>query len=138
MPSEISIAKQLSGTECLEAICAALRNTLAKDDRFYGHIAYSGFKASVELKFHPYQSFVPDVERTIEVQEGDLTGEQGEEVKASVEMPVQAPNKVREEAGLPLPVLVTDEKGNSHEKWKKVGKQPTQLKVPTNRIIGGN
>jgi hypothetical protein len=113
-----------------------LRNTLSRDDRFSSHVAYSGFKAKIEFKFYPHQSFAPDCERTVEV-EGGFTGfDEVECIETRLDIPLRAPNKVREEADMPLPVLVTDEKGGSREEWKKVGKAPVQVKVPHNKVMG--
>lgn len=134
MQAEISIAKQLSGPECVEACIASFRNALARDDRFMPHMAYHGFRASFDFKFFPHNSFAPNVERTVEV----IGGEQGLEqpaVEVHVEIPLRPPNQVREEADLATPVLVTDGKGQSHEEWKRVGKKPTNG-TPKNKIKG--
>ena len=134
MQAEVSIAKQLSGPECLEACLATLRAALVKDDRFMPHMAYHGFRSTIDFKFYPHQSFAPPVERSVEL----IGGEQGKEqpaVEVHVEIPLRAPNVVREEADLPTPVLVTDGKGQSHEEWKRVGKAPKNG-TPTNKIKG--
>jgi hypothetical protein len=135
MPAEVSIAKQLSGPECLEACVSALRSTLVKDDRFMPHMAYHGFTADIVFKFTPHNSFAPPVERTLEVK----GGEQGMEQPSAmfhVELPLRPPNQVREEAQLPTPVLVADDKGQAHEEWKKTGSVPKQSPVPKNKIKG--
>lgn len=136
MPSEVSIAKQLSGSECREALLDSIRNMLVHDDRFANHVAYSGFTATIDLKFCAYQSFVPPVDRTFEVSKGDVSGTVEDDVSLKVEIPLRPPNQVREEADLPLPVLVIDEKGQSHEKWKRVGKNPPKEHVPHNKVKG--
>jgi len=135
MPTEVSIPKPLSGAECLESLFAALRAALMKDDRFGSHMAYPGFRAVLDLKFYPHQSYIPDMERTLEVVEGEI-GVEGTPITASVDLPVRPPNQVREEAGLPQPVLVTDGKGNSEEKWVKKGTMPPSVKVPKNKVMG--
>lgn len=131
MQSEVSIAKPLSGPECVEACFAALRNVLARDDRFATHIAYPGFRAVIRFNFYPHQSYVPDLERTIEVTGGEL-GKELDVVDVRVKIPVRPPNQVREEADMPQPVLVTDQTGQSHEEWKKttrmVPKQHNKVK----------
>jgi len=140
MPSEVSIAKPLSGTESLDACLASLRAVLAKDDRFSSHIAYKGFTATIDFKFSPHMSFamIPDVERTIEVSEGEIEGDAEETVEVEVELPVRPPNQVLEEAGLPQPVLVTGDQGQPHEEWKTVGKAPKNAPVPKNKVRGGS
>ncbi len=143
MPSEVSIAKPLSGTECLDACMSSLRTALGKDDRFSTHMAYSGFRAVIDFKFMPSMTFVPDVERTVEVVDGDMVGAEltADMVNSPtfgmiVEIPVRPPNQVREEAKMPQPVLVTDSKGQAHEEWKTVGKAPKNAAVPKNKMKG--
>lgn len=139
MQNEVSIAKPLSGPECLEACLHALKTALSKDDRFMQHVAYAGFTASIDFKFRPSMSFVPDVERTVKVEEGSQE-ELAEEptVSEKVELANRPPNVVREEAGMPQPVLVTDKDGQGHEEWrppvsKTVPKQP----VPKHNKVKG-
>jgi hypothetical protein len=138
MQSEVSIAKPLSGPECLESCLHALRMALSRDDRFMNHVAYTGFTATIDFKFRPSMSFVPDVERTVIVEEGDQTElEKEPTVEARVELTQRPPNQVREEAGMKQPVLVTDGQGNSREEWKRVAKVPRQGVIPThNKVVG--
>lgn len=138
MQSEVSIAKPLSGPECLEACLYALKSALGKDDRFMNHVAYSGFAATIEFKFRPSLSFVPDVERTVVVGEGDQTQlEEKPTVEEKITLAQRPPNQVREEAEMPQPVLVTDGQGQSREEWKKVGRPPKQGERPkVNRVRG--
>ena len=137
---EVSIAKQLAGNECLDSCMFELRKALAQDDRFSRHMSYPGFKAVIEFKFYPHQSYIPDIERTVQV-EHNFTGFDGvdfvesPDISKKIEIPVRAPNSVREETGLAQPVLVTDNKGQTHEEWKKVGSRPPAVKVPHNKVI---
>jgi hypothetical protein len=137
MQGEVSIAKPLSGPECLEACLTTLRTALSKDDRFMTHVAYSGFTAVIDFKFRPSLSFVPDVERTVDVSVGDLSGLEPEPtVVAHIEIPERPPNLVRQEADMATPVLVTDGKGQSHEEWKKTTKTiPKNLLPKHNKIV---
>ena len=135
MQSEVSIAKQLSGPECVEACLNAVRNALAQDDRFSTHMAYPGFRAVIDFHFFPHQSYIPEVERVVKVTGGEL-GKELEVVDVAVELPVRPPNQVREEAGMPQPVLVTDQNGQSHEEWKKVASKPPSQKFPHNKVKG--
>jgi hypothetical protein len=141
MSTEVSIAKQIAGNECLDSCMFELRKALASDDRFSQHMSYPGFKAVIDFKFYPHQSYIPDVERTVEV-ENNFTGFDGvdyvdsPEVSKKIEIPLRAPNTVREAAGLDQPVLVTDAKGHTHEEWKKIGKRPAAMKIPHNRVTG--
>jgi hypothetical protein len=136
MPSEVSIAKPLSGTESLDACLNSLRIALSKDDRFSSHMAYTGFRAVIDFKFYPVMTFVPDVERVVEVTEGEGEPETEPTVTETVEIPVRPPNQVREEADMPQPVLVTDSKGQGHEEWKRVAKASPKGAVPKNKIRG--
>ena len=140
---EVSIAKQLAGNECLDSCMFELRKALAADDRFSQHMSYPGFKAVIDFKFYPHQSYIPDVERTVEV-EHEFTGFDGVEfvdspdVSKRIEIPLRAPNTVREETGLSQPVLVTDNKGGTSEKWIPPAKnRPPAVKVPHNKVVGG-
>ena len=134
--SEVSIAKPLSGSESIDALFAALRAVLVKDDRFSNHMAYPGFRATLDLKFYPHQSYIPDIIRTVEVVETPTGIEKDPPIEAHVDIPLRPPNQVREEAGLMQPVLVTDAKGHTEEKWVKRVKQPPSPKVPKNRVLG--
>ena len=136
MPTEVSIAKPLSGTESLDACLTSLRAALAKDDRFSSHMAYTGFRAVIDFKFYPVMTFVPDIERTVEVVEGEGEPEKEPTVVETLEIPVRPPNQVREEADMPQPVIVTDSKGQGHEEWKKVAKSAPKGSVPKNKIRG--
>ena len=138
MQNEVSIAKPLSGPECIEACLHALKATLSKDDRFMNHVAYAGFSASIDFKFRPSMSFVPNVERTVEVNEGSQE-ELSEQptVEEKVELGLRPPNQVREEADMPQPVLVTDGKGQAHEEWKKTSKTPPKQAVPKHNKVKG-
>jgi hypothetical protein len=128
MQSEVSIAKPLSGPECLEACLNALKTALSRDDRFMNHVAYTGFHAVIDFKFRPSMSFVPDCEREVIVAEGDQQSlESSPTVSKTVIIPMRPPNQVREEADMAQPVLVTDGQGQSREEWKK-----STTKIPKN------
>lgn len=102
------------------------------------HVAYTGFKATIDFKFHPAMSFVPDVERTVEVVEGDTeTFDPNPPYEEHIELPQRPPNQVREEADMPQPVLVTDKDGNGHEEWKKPGKTPKLPAIPKHNKVKG-
>ena len=138
--AETSIAKPLSGTEALEACLIELRKALSKDDRFSTHMAYNGFKASIEFKFYPQLSYIPPIEREVKVAEGDQSDiAESPTVDEKVEIPLRPPNKVREESGMAQPILVTDGQGRSHEEWRKVSSRPEQPSVRNlkNIVKGG-
>lgn len=138
MQSEVSIAKPLSGTECLEACLTTLRTALSKDDRFSTHMGYSGFTATIDFKFRPSMSFTPDVERTVDVELGDVSNLEGRPtVEETVEIPQRPPNQVRQEADMPQPVLVTDGQGQSHEEWKKTSRAVPKNVVPKKNKVKG-
>lgn len=131
MSSEVSIAKPLSGPECVEACLAALRKAISRDDRFSSHMAYSGFRAEINLKFYPVLSFIPPVDRDVVLEEGDVEGVETEPtVELTAVLEPAPPNKVREDAEMPQPVLVTEQDGKSHEKWVRKGAVPRQNRIP--------
>jgi hypothetical protein len=130
MPSEVSIAKPLSGIETREALIAAFTKLMSRDDRFASHMAYSGFRAKVRLEFYPSQSFIPPTAVDTEIEEGDVSDLSPVATVCEFEMPIKPPNAVRVEAGLPTPVLVIDDKGGSHEKWVKSGQVPKANHIP--------
>lgn len=133
MATEVSIAKDLSGSEALEAIVSKFRETLALDGRFHSHKAYRGFTASIHFKFNPAVGFTPPVDRTILVEGGDTTDfEESPTVDETISIPMRPPNQVRDEAGLAKPVLVTDGEGRTHEKWVNDKGKP-----PKNTVKGG-
>src|SRR5271167_2287602 len=134
MSSEVSIAKPLSGTECLEAILYKIRETFQKDERFFGHMAYTGFTAEVVFNFYPQNSFIPPVERPLYIEVGDPTPvEEHNALNEIVSLPLAPPNKVREDADLPTPVLVTHNDGTFEEKWIKRRGRPPKQNVPSQK-----
>lgn len=134
MSSEVSIAKPLCGTECLEAILYRLRETFQKDERFFGHMAYTGFTAKIGFEFFPQNSFIPPVQRELEISEGE-TDDLSETpiINESITLDLAPPNKVREDADLPTPVLVTHNDGTFEEKWIKRRGRPPKQNVPMNK-----
>lgn len=137
--SEVSIAKPLSGSECLEACLAEFRKVLVRDERFSSHMSYTGFRAELNIKFHPQMSFIPDADRTVEVTEGEQTAlPETPSVDETVTLPLRPPNQVREEADMPQPVLVKDGKDAGTEKWVKTANKPPAQKSPKhNKVVGG-
>jgi hypothetical protein len=135
MASEVSIAKALSGSESLTSIMDSIRKHLERDDRFSDNMAYTGFHAVIDVKFYPQHSFIPPVDRMIVVDEGDQSDiSETATVNELIDLPILPPNEVRENADLPTPVLVTDAKGLTHEKWVKRGKSPIgRTSLPKNR-----
>jgi hypothetical protein len=143
--AEISLPKQLSGPEALESLLAHLRNILRTHSRFAPHMAYAGYRAEIGVKFYPAASFIPPFEMTLDVDkvpEGSILSETAT-VEEDVAIPVRPPNQVREDAGLPTPVLTQDANGNAVERWvhrakqppknviKGVGREPAVTMVPT-------
>lgn len=102
------------------------------------HVAYAGFTASIDFKFRPSMSFVPDVERVVEVAEGsqeELAAEPT--VTDLIALKQRPPNQVREEADMPQPVLVTGPDGQGHEEWKKTSKTIPKQGVPKHNKVKG-
>jgi len=145
--SEISLPKQLSGSEALDSMLCELRKKLYTNGRFQSHMAYAGYRAEISVKFYPAASFIPPVDQTVEIDQvqEDATLSQTATVDVVVDIPVRPPNQVREDADLPTPVLTQDDHGNPVEKWvhrkngppksKKVkpglGPEPATTMVPT-------
>lgn len=133
--SEISLPKQLSGTEALESLLSEIRRHLRTNSRFQPHMAYAGFAASISVKFFPAASFIPAVEQDVLIESvpEDAVLSQTPTVDEVVEIPVRPPNQVREEADLPTPILTQDDNGNPVEKWvKKRGG------IPKNKVRGAH
>ena len=136
MSSEVSIAKPLSGTECLEAILYKIRETFSKDERFFGHMAYTGFTAEVVFNFYPQNSFIPPIERIMHIEVGEPVDVEDYDAKDEVvSLPLAPPNKVREDSDLPTPVLVTHNDGTFEEKWIKRRGRPPKNPLPTNKGV---
>ena len=118
MATEVSIAKDLSGTEALDSILFELRRILSMDGRFHSHKAYRGYRAKVRFEFYPAVGFTPPIERDLVLENGDLEDiEESPTVDETLAVPMRPPNQVREEADMPTPVMVTDNEGRTHEKW---------------------
>jgi hypothetical protein len=118
----------------LDSILHALRQKLRMNGRFASHMAYAGYRAEIGIKFYPTASFVPPIEQSIEldtVPTGAVVS-QTATVDESLEIPVRPPNKVREDADMPTPVLTQDENGNPVERWVNRKGQ-----IPKNRVKGG-
>ena len=148
---EVSLAKQLSGPEALDSMLFELRRKLSRNGRFDPHMAYSGYRAEISVKFYPAASFIPPVEQEFEVKT-ELEPEAGKyvlfseaaTVEETVEIPVRPPNQVREDCDMPTPVLSQDANGNPVEKWvhrkggvpknKVKGAGPQQTMVPTSIV----
>jgi hypothetical protein len=135
--AEISLPKQLSGSEALESMLAELHKTLSRNGRFASHMAYSGYRAEIDVRFYPAASFVPPVEQTVEIDavQKDAIVSQTATVSESIEIPVRPPNKVREDANMPTPVLTMDAQGNMVERMVK---RANQVPVPKNKVHGGS
>jgi hypothetical protein len=100
-------------------------------------MSYNGFKAEIGFKFYPHLTFTPPVERDLTVEAGDQEGIEAEPTIDDVlDIPLRPPNQVREDADLPVPVLVTDGKGTSSEKWVKRGPRPENKARPKNQVRG--
>jgi hypothetical protein len=134
MSSEVSIAKALSGGECVSIILDTISKALTRTSRFAAHMSYPGFTAKIHIDFYPSRSFVPPVNRDLTIESGDISSISPDPIfTETLEIPLAPPNIARESAGLPTPVLVTEADGKSHEVWKHVNKIPTQLKhAPSN------
>lgn len=131
--AEISLVKQLSGPEALDSLLFEVRNKLRMNGRFSSHMAYPGYRAEISIKFYPEASFVPPVEQDIDIDRTtNAVLSQTATVNETVSIPVRSPNKTREDADMPTPVLAQDQNGNPVEKWVN-----RKGKVPKNKYKGG-
>jgi hypothetical protein len=131
--ADISLVKQLSGSEALTSLLEETRKKLRMNGRFQPHMAYAGYRAEVTVKFYPAASFIPPVEQEIEITNvpTDAVLSQSATIDETVEIPLRSPNAARESAEMPTPYLTQDANGNPVEAWKKTGK------VPKNKTRGG-
>jgi hypothetical protein len=138
MPSEVSIPKALSGAEIIEAIKHDVGQMLSHDDRLYPHVAYSGFEAHITIQIRTPASMIPGIDRELTIEKGDVTDlEETPSITASTDRDIQPPNQVRMETNQPLPVLVTNEKGQTHEKFVPYTDRRSRPSVPKNVVKGG-
>lgn len=135
--AEISLAKGLTGKEALDSMLHQVRQKLSMHGRFGVNMNYPGYRAVVRVEFYPAAAFVPPLEHELSVE--SLTGKPGEIVSQvavvdeTIEIPIMPPNRVREAAGMPTPVLTHDNAGNLVEKMVYRKPQP-----PKNVVRGGN
>ena len=113
---ETTINKALSGKEVREAILFDIREILENDDRLSQHLAYDGFSFKATVTVSIPTSVQLEFTREINRSYGDGSLQAAETIEVSTERPQQAPNDVRYETEQPIPVLSTDEKGNTIEK----------------------
>lgn len=135
--ADISLVKQLSGSEALASMLEELRKRLRMNGRFQPHMAYSGYRAKITVEFYPAMTFVPPVEQTVELEEvpEGATVSLVATVSQAVEIPLRSPNEARESADMPTPFLTQDQNGNPVEKWVKKG--PGAGQRPKNVVKGG-
>lgn len=155
--ADVSIPKQLTGPEVLESILFELRQKLRMNGRFSSHMAYPGYQAEVSLKFYPAASFVPGFEQVVELKTenppppgGYVLFSEAATVEELIKIPIRPPNQVREDSGMPTPILTQDEHGNMVEKWvnrkvngpknkkraEHLGPEPAVTMVPTAVPVG--
>lgn len=132
--ADISLVKQLSGSEALASMLEELRKKLRMNGRFQPHMAYAGYRAEITVKFYPAATFIPPVEQTIEIDTvpADAVLSQTATVQQEVEIPLRSPNEARESADMPTPILTQDQNGNPVEKWVN-----RKAKPPKNVVRGG-
>jgi hypothetical protein len=112
---ETTINKPLSGKEVREAILFDIRTALENDDRLSGHLAYDSFSFKALFTVSLPSAVMTEFQREVSGVRGNPL-ETVESVELEAERPIQAPNDVRYETEQPIPILSTDEKGNTVEK----------------------
>jgi hypothetical protein len=136
---DVSIPKQLSGPEALDSMLHEVRKVLWTNGRFGPNMAYPGYRAEITVKFYPAASFIPAVEQEFKV-EGGFIGFDGVVLSETptvtdvIEIPIRPPNKVREDSGMPTPILTQDANGQTIEKWVK----GTHNGPKKNKVVGGH
>ncbi len=117
---ETQIIKKLSGTEVINALVHSFKGMLEKDDRLAPHMSYAIVKWNIKLQVRTPQDIPSGFDREIEATEGDPTSEDPfvQEIDLEVEQAAdKAPNEIRQDSLQPIPVLVTDERGKTTEKY---------------------
>ena len=112
---ETTLNKALSGKEVREAILFDIRRALENDDRLSEHFAFDSFSYKISFYISLPTGVQTEFSREIGGGVGDV-GEPDETIQSEVARPPQAPNDVRYETEQPIPVLSTDDKGNTVEK----------------------
>lgn len=111
--AEKTLALPLSGTEVVEAISEQIKRVLSRDCYLAATSAYDWFEAEVEVKVRMHDlGRMPGVETKVVVT-GGVAGPEGEfgEVVVGFRIGKAAPNEVRLENGLAVPVLGTTKEG---------------------------
>jgi hypothetical protein len=107
---------------------AEIYKRLSRHGHFDSHKAYQGYWARVTIDFRSVMRFTPPLTDDFNVKssidfdpESFPESERGEAASFEVELPVRPPNRVREDAGMDLPVQV-EENGMVVERWVKPSK----------------
>jgi hypothetical protein len=112
--SEIVIPENLNGAEVRTAIAKAVNDALRGRGGIRDIDSYSTFRAEIHIKvtLHdvggPKEVEVPVTSNFGQVPEGEDEDQYLEQFEANLEMDTAAPNEVRQDAELPIPVLTSE------------------------------
>jgi hypothetical protein len=133
MSNEVSVAEPLSGSEIVESVCARVREQLRRDCFLSPNSAYEYFTGEIHIKIKAIDvGREADVEKTVVVTLGTVPAVDDPRVSAEhseEEIPRAAPNVVRREAGLSVPVQTEDGTGKVESrrvKYAKPGEEKAQ------------
>jgi len=125
--SEMTVALPLSGEEVIDAVLDRLRQKLQRDCFLSRNMAYESFDGSfmIELRLKD-NGRIAEVQTTVNVSQGESAKNQKPIVVAG-KFHDQAPNEVRQHAGLPVPAVVDTQEGKREMKSIRYARpsQPT-------------
>ncbi len=135
MSNEVAVAEPLSGTEVVEAVLNRVRDQLRRDCFLSPNSAYEYFTAEVRIKVKAIDvGREADVDKTVVVTLGkapeDPNDPRLETVSAESDMERQAPNIVRRQAGLSVPVQTEDGTGKVESRRVKYAKPGEKTDKP--------
>lgn len=114
----------------MESMLQQIRTRLSRHGHFHSHKAYYGYSAKISVEFTPVRSYSPPLTDSFAVEEKPEL--------ITIEIDPAAPNQVREDAGLDMPVQV-EENGMLVEKMvpaaKYKGRTPRQKPPSSNMSI---
>ena len=124
--SEKTIPKALAGDEVIDVICNQVRLALNRDCLLSPHLAYPSFsfKALIDIKFQNTGTKIEGTMATAGYADGQLDPDLSvEEGTVEAEYEPKAPNEVRRENDIGVPVIVTDAAGHQTEKKIKYARK---------------
>lgn len=116
MPAEQTLREPLSGEEIKEIILQQIRRRMDGDSTLYDGLAYAGFTVKYEIRVSFLRSLTKPTLIWDDKHDGEGEVEKSGEIKG--EYTADAPDEVRHEHDLPIPVLVQTPSGPKRQKVK--------------------